>query len=525
MRAAARQPFTYSARVCGAAVLLGIAMFFGLQDTGAKSAGGQLFFLLNRMLSIALWVLVPLMTADCISRERRDGTLPLLFLTPLRAYEIVLAKSIAQGLRAFTLWLSVVPVLMIPLLLGGVSWLEATVSALLNFGSLCVALGAGIMASSFSKVWHRAILGALMLATAAFLVLAAVAGFFFLAYGTARVGWPGSVDYGLALGIAILAGPSRDWLMRLSPTPLLIAASHVAAFALLVLTLAIIVASQRVRRNWQEQPRSALTLKLESIFCTPVVWRNLFQKWMRRKLERNPIGWLEQRTWSGRLIMWSLLAVMVSFYSVLLGQTGFTRSLNSLQYFLGWLTLGSLAMSAAGSFRRERESGVLELLLVSPLKEWEIIKGRVRGLWAQYAPAMALFVFVWLYVATLTTRGEGVLGPVIYFSATFVLLPIVGLYFSLAKDGFIGALVGTVLIAGIFPFIVPRLLELAVMLLAFLVGMDLSVAWARALLRYEWVNVPLFLTLTVQFALAWRFAHRLHSNLRQRRFKLDRKMN
>jgi ABC-type transport system involved in multi-copper enzyme maturation permease subunit len=223
--------------------------------------------------------------------------------------------------------------------------------------------------------------------------------------------------------------------------------------------------------------------------------------------------------------MWSLLAVMVSFYSVLLGQTGFTRSLNSLQYFLGWLTLGSLAMSAAGSFRRERESGVLELLLVSPLKEWEIIKGRVRGLWAQYAPAMALFVFVWLYVATLTTRGEGVLGPVIYFSATFVLLPIVGLYFSLAKDGFIGALVGTVLIAGIFPFIVPRLLELAVMLLAFLVGMDLSVAWARALLRYEWVNVPLFLTLTVQFALAWRFAHRLHSNLRQRRFKLDRKMN
>ena len=36
-------------------------------------------------------------------------------------------------------------------------------------------------------------------------------------------------------------------------------------------------------------------------------------------------------------------------------------------------------MSAAGSFRRERESGVLELLLVSPLGEGLFVKERHDG--------------------------------------------------------------------------------------------------------------------------------------------------
>jgi len=48
---------------------------------------------------------------------------------------------------------------------------------------------------------------------------------------------------------------------------------------------------------------------------------------------------------------------------------------------LAWLVAGSMAASAAGSFRRERESGMLELLLVSPVGEQRIISGRLRGLW------------------------------------------------------------------------------------------------------------------------------------------------
>src|SRR5581483_5796418 len=94
-------------------------------------------------------------------------------------------------------------------------------------------------------------------------------------------------------------------------------------------------------------------------------------------------------------------AVMVSFYSVafhdLMGNAMLGRSFYSLQKFMAWLLLGSLAMTAAGSFRRERESGVLELLLVSPLNEKQIIGGRLRGLWAQFLPAFVLLLGVGMY--------------------------------------------------------------------------------------------------------------------------------
>jgi len=55
----------------------------------------------------------------------REGTLGLLFLTPLRPQDVVIAKGFAHGLRAMTLWLAVIPTLIIPFLVGGVGWREA----------------------------------------------------------------------------------------------------------------------------------------------------------------------------------------------------------------------------------------------------------------------------------------------------------------------------------------------------------------------------------------------------------------
>ena len=106
----------------------------------------------------AIWVLVPMLTADCISRERREGTLGLLFLTPLKGTDVVVAKGLAHGLRAMTLGLAVLPVLTIPFLLGGVSWAEAVMSVMLNANAMCWALAAGLLASAWSKAWLRAML-------------------------------------------------------------------------------------------------------------------------------------------------------------------------------------------------------------------------------------------------------------------------------------------------------------------------------------------------------------------------------
>ena len=137
LRAEARHAFTYWLRVLGAAALLAVAAVDALERGLPLHQGRELFQVLSNALFAAIWIFVPLVTADCVSRERREGTLGLLFLTPLRAGDIVLAKGLAHGLRAAAIGLAVLPVLMLPLLMGGVSWMEVMLMVLAHFNSFC----------------------------------------------------------------------------------------------------------------------------------------------------------------------------------------------------------------------------------------------------------------------------------------------------------------------------------------------------------------------------------------------------
>ena len=54
--------------------------------------------------------------------------------------------------------LAALPVLALPFLLGGLTWREAVTALLLNFSSVCLALAAGLIASSRCRRWNRALL-------------------------------------------------------------------------------------------------------------------------------------------------------------------------------------------------------------------------------------------------------------------------------------------------------------------------------------------------------------------------------
>ena len=60
-------------------------------------------------------------TADCLSEEKREGTLGLLFLTDLKGYDVVLGKLVATSLNGLYAVLAAVPILALPLLMGGVA--------------------------------------------------------------------------------------------------------------------------------------------------------------------------------------------------------------------------------------------------------------------------------------------------------------------------------------------------------------------------------------------------------------------
>src|SRR5439155_1320219 len=207
LRASARQPLTYSLRTLGVAALMLACLVFGLQYGFGPTLGSHLFASLHFTLFCAIWALVPLLTADCISRERREGTLGLLFLTRLRATDIVTAKSMAHGLRALTLWLAVAPVLTIPFLLGGVSAMQAVLSVAINFSAICWALAAGLLASAWSKRWVRSLLGAVILS------IFFLAGFSILAAEILNLGrglqnlraWQSNSDFVLLVGLGFLS--------------------------------------------------------------------------------------------------------------------------------------------------------------------------------------------------------------------------------------------------------------------------------------------------------------------------------
>src|SRR5271156_40667 len=61
------------------------------------------------------------LTVDGISRERREGTLGLLFLTRVRVLDVLLGNFGAAGLAGLCALAACVPVLIVPILTGGVS--------------------------------------------------------------------------------------------------------------------------------------------------------------------------------------------------------------------------------------------------------------------------------------------------------------------------------------------------------------------------------------------------------------------
>ena len=461
LRASARQAFTYHLRVAGAGALLVASFVFGVSHGFAPTLGNELFAKLHFTLFCAIWVFVPFLTADCISRERREGTLGLLFLTPLRAADIVMAKGLAQGLRALTLWLAVLPVVTISFLVGGISWAEVTLSVLINFSAICLALAAGLLASSLSRVWSRVLVyaGSFSLAMC---VMCSLVHILFAWVCMRNALLPTPFEDLLSESFQFVTNWDSDWssglgsLTTADKRRLFFGSGAASLFCLFGLALAIRFAARRVNRVWREEPLSARVVWLEKKFCTPVFFRSFFRRWMLNKLDRNPIGWLEVRSWTGRIVTWTWLGLIVCVYSFALSGPWIARGTSGLHQVLAWLMGGSLAISAAASFRRERETGVLELLLVSPLSETEIISGRLRGLWAQFLPAVALLIAIWSYLGSLFGFGSifnesDDPGVILYYASAFVSMPIIGLYFSLSRRSFIAAFLSTLVVGLLLP--------------------------------------------------------------------------
>jgi ABC-type transport system involved in multi-copper enzyme maturation permease subunit len=554
LRAESRRASNYWLRVFGAGAMV-LVLGLILSDPSIKPAecGSRLFYGLNAVCFTAIWLLAPLSMSDCLSRERREGTLGLLFLTSLRPSAIVGGKSLIHGWRSITIIFAMIPLLLFPILLGGVTGYDIAMALVIDASAFALALGAGLLASVCVKDGSR-----VLLATELLSVLFAI--LFLQSHYRGFVGIHSEMGHFKTMGAVSTWSVSQmtDWYLRgRSPVEKLIEsftlntgfsqrneyrywrmmefdlnwsaiwtqknpAFRQAWFRYAIKTLigswlafgAIFwLASWRLARSWRDQPETARQIKLRKCFCSPRFLKKFFRGKMTRSMNRNPVGWLQQCAWQARAMRWGwcLGLVVAECFIVTDPQLAYIWI---GQYWMAELLLLALAFVAAGSFRQERETGVLELLLVTPLREFQVIMGRLRGIWAQFFPAASVFLVAWLYLAKdsqLFSHDSNF--HLFYFmgifAMTYLCLPVIGLWLSLRPMPFIGCW----LVVSAWGILVPWLIYAA-----------LSWRWFE-LLRGNWGLVmrylslnPFLVALIFQFTSAVVAGVWLYRDLARRRF-------
>jgi len=336
-------------------------------------------------------------TSDSLSSEKREGTLGLLFLTDLKGYDVVLGKLAATSLGALYGLLAVVPVLAIPLLMGGVTagafW--RVVAVLLN--TLFFSLASGMFVSSLSRYPRQALSGTLLL------VLLVTGGLPLAGFGLS-----GFASARLVNKAFLLPSPGFAFYLAVDPTTLT-AWGSVALWQSLLLTHLLgwcwlCAASWIAPRVWKDKPASVNRLiwrdRWRELILGDAARRRAFRA---RLLAINPVFWLASRERQTATYPWIFLSGMGAIWIWAWGQDRTLWSDLSAAVFLTYalhLFMKAWMLSlACNSLVVDRDNGALELMLSTPLSTRELLRGQWLALRRHFllpVGAVLLFDLFWL---------------------------------------------------------------------------------------------------------------------------------
>lgn len=397
LRVAARRGKNYWLRVAAAlaaAVICVWVVLWSGRDQPPVMVGKTLFTYLS-VLAFAFCLLVgPFITADCVSEEKRDGTLGLLFLTELRSLHVVLGKWIATSLAGFYGLLAILPSLGLPVLLGGVTPGEYGRVALAVTNAILFSLTAGLFVSTISREQTKATLGSVAL----ILGLTGLVPGLFVFFMTGVLGRPVSQMPPLALVSPAYTGYlATDTMYRGGPQLYWTSLALVHGLSWLFLILTAVLLPWVWRQDPGEKPitrRWLLRLGYTS------GWRRAF----RRRLERNPVYAVAARLRWPHVVFWTLVTlVAVNVYWIAIGSRkhpGAHQFHQNFAYALIFTNRVWITVMAAHFFLEARRSGALELLLTSPLPVRTLLRGHWRSLrryflWPIVVIGLLHVAFVW----------------------------------------------------------------------------------------------------------------------------------
>jgi ABC-type transport system involved in cytochrome c biogenesis permease component len=161
LRVSARNKATYRLRIffaMGGSAIAGVLLLFNEMTRG--SAGMQIGMAIFQILKFVSFLFAcaagVFLTSDCLSEEKRDGTLGLLFLTDLRGHDVVLGKLLATSLRTFYALLAIFPIMALSFVLGGVAVDDFQQSIIAICNALFFSLALGMVISVISRDSNKA---------------------------------------------------------------------------------------------------------------------------------------------------------------------------------------------------------------------------------------------------------------------------------------------------------------------------------------------------------------------------------
>jgi len=370
-------------------------------------------------------------TADCLSQEKRDGTLGLLFLTDLSGFDVVIGKLTAASLGSFYALLAVFPAMAVALPAGGLTAGEFWRTQLVLLNTLFLGLACGLWASARHREENRSLLAGLKLALG-FTALPVVLEIFL--HGTRVPSLSPGVAMYLAGDTAYITQPARFWLTLLT--------IHLLCWTLLAL------AGRRLSQTWRDDgeeplnttegkifneanegnksvenftgPEPPEAVSVESVQPTASSFSSLSSvnenpepapqpiesAWpyidtgtadspalprtnTQPAMESDPAAWLAARSPEHKKLLGCSVFVLVlgnlvpGVILMLFAAPVFTGVYSALHWATELVPLLLIALIASRPFTEARRTGAMELLLATPLPPEAITRGQWQFLWSQ----------------------------------------------------------------------------------------------------------------------------------------------
>lgn len=461
LRAQARSPVLPRVRLLAGGLAVGGLGLMGLNPFALRAGSGVGAFLtLHGGLLCLLCLLGPALTADAISRERREGTLPLLWLCCLRPGDVLLGKLAAHGLALFAAWLAAAPVLLLPLLLGGVSLTMILVALAVEAGVGGVCLASGLLASTWSRHAERSLLSAYFIAGSVVAL-----GFWF----------GGFVLMTGAVALAPRLAGLPPWARALA------AAVPVLLLSAGLIGLLLRAARDGLRVYWHRP------VSLEDIVVTPAQgmppvipapaavppgpspsppeprrWlEDGFTQWLVERQRRLAAAWLGREPYRALALRLgpdayfapTLIAAAMLLLWALAAFGGWFAFAGVYAFFFRW----AVVLTAAWAWRSEVWRSLMDTLLVTPQPARALLAAHV---WAHHrlfgAPLAMLAVIAAVEAAV--TRNPAWLHHAASAAALFWAAPRIGAWASLRFRHFTAAMLVTVGLALLLPWAVRQTL-------------------------------------------------------------------